>query len=229
MAHARPTEVRMERTCANCCTMFCALYSSADSDVANGGLNHDRSADASVTSWIAGCTALLTVPAPVWECHCPGLAGAEGDYMRLVCNAQGLPTLVQSKQNVQQAASEAGRLKDGLVPCAAAAATVKVLRNRADLPGRVAGGEAGRRSWCRCAGASPPGTWAAAACAPRCRPRRRSRRTACSGAAPSAATCRASPCEGLPSRALPAHSHRQPVHLGGPVPRPGTPSEACSS
>jgi len=50
-------------TCANWRTMFCALYSSADREVVIGGLNQDLIADASVTSWMAGCTALLTVPA----------------------------------------------------------------------------------------------------------------------------------------------------------------------
>ena len=53
--------------------MFCALYSSAESEVARGGLNQDRSADASVTSCIAGCTALLTVPAGLWKHLAPGL------------------------------------------------------------------------------------------------------------------------------------------------------------
>lgn len=52
-----------EPTRANWRTTFCALYSSADIEVASGGLNQERSADASVTSWMAGCTALLTVPA----------------------------------------------------------------------------------------------------------------------------------------------------------------------
>ncbi len=43
-------------------TMLVALYSSAASEAAIGGLNQERSADASVTSCTAGCTAWLTVP-----------------------------------------------------------------------------------------------------------------------------------------------------------------------
>lgn len=56
-------------TAAKLRTMLVALYSSTASEAAIGGLNQERSADASVTSCTAGCTAWLTVPAPEEENH----------------------------------------------------------------------------------------------------------------------------------------------------------------
>lgn len=137
-----------------------------------------------------------------------------------VCEAQGLPiSHTKAGRATEQAAGEAGSCRVALcpvqqLPCGVRAEEVNPNPKILYLPGRAGGGGVGRRSWCRRAGAFPPGTWAAAACASRCRPRRRSRHTACSGAAPSAATCSSNLCH--TSQRRPRHAIRR------------LPSTACS-
>jgi len=64
----RPTDhACITRALSDACkvlsTIFYALCSSTEDEVAIKGLNHDLSANASVTSWMASCTTLLIVPA----------------------------------------------------------------------------------------------------------------------------------------------------------------------